>query len=81
MLRYDKDSSLQELRFDKASFLVQLHDIPLRYMTMEAAEKIGDVIGEVTRPAEAKDADGGNFLRVNVAIDYFFLCAVGDLLR
>lgn len=80
MQRYDKDSSLQELRFDKASFLVQLHDIPLRYMTMEAAEKIGDVIGEVTRPAEAKDADGGNFLRVNVAIDLFLPLCRGRLI-
>lgn len=69
MQHYDKDSSLQELHFDKASFWVQLHDIPLRYMTIESVEKISDVIGEVTQPTEAKDADGGNFLRVKVVVD------------
>ena len=38
-------------------------------MTMESVEKISDVIGEVTQPTKAKDADGGNFLRVKVVVD------------
>ena len=38
-------------------------------MTMEAAVKISEVIREVTRPTDAKEVDGGNFLHVKVAID------------
>ena len=38
-------------------------------MTMETAEKISVVIGEVSRPTDSKEADDGNFLRVRVSID------------
>ena len=38
-------------------------------MTMEAVVKISEVIGEVTRPTDAKEIDGGNFLHLKVAID------------
>ena len=81
MQRYDKDSSLQELCFDKASFWAQLHDIPPRYMTMEAAVKISEVIREVTRPTDAKEVDGGNFLHVKVAIDYSLPLCHGRLIK
>ncbi|KAL0009302.1 hypothetical protein SO802_010804 [Lithocarpus litseifolius] len=54
---------------DKASFWVQLHGIPIRYMTMEAAEKISFVIGDVSCPTESKDTDRGSFLHVRVSID------------
>ena len=38
-------------------------------MTMDAAVKISEVIGEVSRPTDSKEADGGNFLRVRAIID------------
>lgn len=69
MQQYEKEVPIQELKFDKARFWVQLHGIPLRFMTMDAVEKISAVIGEVSRPTESKEADGGNFLRVKVSID------------
>lgn len=59
MQQYEKEVPIQELKFDKASFWVQHHGIPLRYMSMDAAEKISAVIGEVYRPTESKEADGG----------------------
>lgn len=69
MQQYEEEVPIQELKFDKARFWVQLHGIPLRFMTMDAAEKISAVIGEVSQPTESKEADGGNFLRVKVSID------------
>ena len=69
MQRYEKEIPMQGLKFDRASFWVQLHGIPLRYMTMDAVEKISAVIGEVSRPTDFKEANGGNFLRVMVSID------------
>ena len=47
MHRYEKKSAIEELSFNQASFWVQLHGIPLHYMTTEAATKISLVIGEV----------------------------------
>jgi len=38
-------------------------------MTMEAALKISEVIGEVSRPKDFKEIDGGNFLRLKVSLD------------
>ena len=37
-------------------------------MTMDAAVKISEVIGEVSRPTDSKEADGGHFLRVRAII-------------
>ena len=69
MQRYEQESPTQELKFNEASFWVQIHGIPFRYMTMEAAIKISEVIGEVSCPTDSKEVDGGNFLRVQAKID------------
>lgn len=45
--RYDKDAPLRSLSFETVMFWVQLHDIPMRYMTTEVAENMCDNIGEV----------------------------------
>lgn len=55
---YEKDSAIEELSFNQASFWVQLQGIPIRYLTMEAAVKINSVIGEVIRPINPKETDG-----------------------
>ena len=36
--RFDKNSSIEELNFDKASFWVQVHDIPIRYRNRSVAK-------------------------------------------
>lgn len=69
MQRYEYETSIDELSFNRASFLVQLHGIPLRYMTAEAAVKISFVIGEVAQPIVPKDLDRGKFLRLKISID------------
>ena len=75
MQRYEQETPIQELKFNEVSFWVQIYGIPLRYMTMEAAIKISEVIREVSCPTDSKEADGGNFLRVRAIIDLSFpLC-------
>ena len=69
MERYEKETPLHELKFEKTSFWVQIHGIPLRYMTVATAEKIYEVIGDVSRPKDPKHADGGSFLRLKISID------------
>lgn len=69
MQRYEHETSFEELSFNRASFWVQLHGIPLRYMTAEAAVKISSVIGEVAQPIDPKELDGGKFLRLKISID------------
>ncbi|XP_050278167.1 uncharacterized protein LOC126719681 [Quercus robur] len=69
MQKYDKETPIDEVKFERASFWVQLHGIPPKYMTKEAALKISGVIGEVTVPKEFKEIDGGNFLCLQVSID------------
>ena len=69
MQLYEKDSAIEELSINQASFWVQLPGIPMQYLTMEAAVKISSVIGEVIRPINPKETDGGNFIRLKVTID------------
>ena len=38
-------------------------------MTMEAALKICNVVGEVARPKEFNEIEGGNFLQLKVMLD------------
>ena len=59
MQRYEKKSAIEELSFNQASFWVQLHGIPLCYMTTEATTKISLVIREVAQPIVLKDSEGG----------------------
>ena len=50
-------------------FWVQVHDIPIQYMTKEVAENICDIIGEVQKSVDAITNEGGHFIRVRVMID------------
>ena len=40
MSRYESESSLQDIRFEKTKLWVQLHGIPMKFMTLEAAKKL-----------------------------------------
>ena len=62
MSRNDNESSLQNLRFEKTKLWVQMHGIPMKFMTLEAAKKIGSVLGDVFMPTDPKIIDGGHFI-------------------
>ena len=69
MNRYEDESTLQDVKFEKTKLWVQLHGIPIKYMTIEAAKKIGSVLGEVFSSTNPKLFDGGHFIRIQVTID------------
>ena len=69
LCRYETDQSLKELRFDKAEFWVQVHDLPARRMTIEAAEGICKPLGRLSHCCDEEEIDGGNFMRVRVELD------------
>lgn len=67
--RYNTDCPVCNLVFSKTLFWVQVHDIPIRYMTKEVAENICDIIGEVHKSTDVVTNEGGHFIRVQVMID------------
>ena len=67
--RYDSDTPARELLFNRATFWVQVHNIPLRFMTKEMAECLCETVGEVSKSTGAVDDEGGHFMRVRVTID------------
>ena len=80
MSLYENESSLQDIRFEKMKLWVQLHGIPMKFMTLEAAKKIGSVLGEVFAPTDPKIFDGGNFIRVQASIDLSLPLCQGRLI-
>ena len=69
MQRYDSESSLQDIKFDRTTLWVQVHGLPLKYMNFEAGKKICEVVGEVIQPSNTRWFDAGEFIRVKVSID------------
>ena len=49
-------------------------------MTIEAAKKIGSVLGEVFAPADPKIFDGGYFIHIQVSIDLYLPLCRGRLI-
>ena len=64
MRRYENDSPLEGFQFEKTKLWVQVHGIPIKYMTIEVVKKICSVLGEVSAPKDPKIYDGGHFIRV-----------------
>ena len=68
---FDRNSSVEELSFDKVSFWVQVHNIPIRYRNRSVAEDICDSISQVHRSAENSEGGGGSYMRVRVTLDVY----------
>lgn len=69
MKKYEGDGSIQEIPFDEASFWVQVHDIPIRFMNKSVVESICESVGKVCRTLNGVDEEGGSFMRVKVTLD------------
>lgn len=67
--RYDDDIPLNNLKFNTATFWVQIHNLPVRYMNYEVAEGIGETLGTVVKLEDKTKMEGGSFMRVRVVID------------
>ena len=58
------------LEFLRATFWVQLHNVPEKSLNQATGEAIGKTIGKVIEVADPEDdGNGGEFLRVRIAID------------
>nr|XP_023873164.1 uncharacterized protein LOC111985746 [Quercus suber] len=62
--------SVPFLDFSRATFWVQIHNIPKRSLKVEVGELIGKTIGRVIQVADSEDdGPGSEFLRVRINID------------
>lgn len=66
---YNGEVPIRNLVFDKVHFWVQLHNILVRFMNVEVAKKLCEVIGEVCELADELECDGGGFMRIRVSVD------------
>ena len=78
---FDRNSSVEELSFDKVSFWVQVHNIPIRYRNRSVAEDICDSIGQVHRSAENSEGGGGSYMRVRVTLDVYQPLCCGRVIK
>ena len=69
--RYNRLTPLEDLAFDKASFWVQVHNIPIGYRTKSVADDICESIGAVDHSIEALECEGGNYVRVRATLDVY----------
>ena len=67
--RYEIDTLITDLLFDKVSLWVQVHDIPVRYLNRDVAKKLCELVDEVDRTLEILEVEGGSFIRVRVRVD------------
>ncbi|KAE8687139.1 hypothetical protein F3Y22_tig00111022pilonHSYRG00109 [Hibiscus syriacus] len=70
IVHFDPTLSLEEFDFRPLAVWVRIYELPLEYMKIETAEKIGNRIGK-TIATDTRPGDGrmGDFLRVRVEID------------
>uniref|UniRef100_A0A7N2L2Q0 DUF4283 domain-containing protein n=1 Tax=Quercus lobata TaxID=97700 RepID=A0A7N2L2Q0_QUELO len=67
--RFGKEMDLKDMEFNKVTFWVQVHDLPIRFQTRRIAEQLCEAIGKVNVGTDEDETEGDNFLRVRVTID------------
>ena len=60
---------MEDVDFSKTSFWVQIHNLPLGYLTPEVALEIGESLGIVNKSVALSDMVGGNFIRIRMLLD------------
>ena len=66
---YDKETDLTEMEFNKVTFWIQVHDIPIWFRNRRLAERICNAIGIVDDTVDESKIEGGGFIRTRVTID------------
>ena len=66
----EKNEAVKNARFDRVSFWVQIHNLPIQHMNRENAEAIGNSVGLVKQVDASPMGDyRGKCLRVRVNMD------------
>ena len=61
---YGKEIDLGDMEFNKVTFWVQVHDLPIRFWTRKIAKQLCEAIGKVNVGTDEVETEGDNFLRV-----------------
>ena len=69
MQHYDKTLPVEDLKFDRTLFWVQIHGLLYRYMNVKAAEKICEVLSRVIYSTNSTETERGHFMRIRVSLD------------
>lgn len=70
LYKLKNNESVKNAQFDRASFLVQMHDLPIQHMNKENAEAVGNSVGLVEQVHASPKGDcRGRCLRVRVNND------------
>ena len=80
MQHYDNDRPLKDIKYVQTTFWVQVHRLPLRYMTIKVAEKICGGVGKVIKQSDSKVYDEGNFIHIKVLVDITMPLCKGRLI-
>ena len=68
--KLEKNEAVKNARFDRVSFWVQIHNLPIQHMNKENAEAIGNSVGLVKQVDASPMGDyRGKCLRVRVNMD------------
>ena len=79
--RYDKNNLVEELQFNKTTFWVQVHGLPIKFMNVRAAAKICEVLGTVLPSTINRKPRGAILFVLECHWTSLFLCAEGDWFR
>ena len=66
---YDRDTDVRDMEFNRASFWVQVHDLPIRFRRRKVAEQICEAAGRINASTDDSESEGDNFMRVRVSVD------------
>ena len=68
--KLDKGDSISTISFDRSSFWIQIHGLPMRMQTLEVAKKIAGPLGLIEKvDIGSKGFRLGKYLRIRVNID------------
>ena len=67
--KYDGVSKIEDLDFNNTPFWIQLHGLPVKFMTMIVAEMLCEPAGQILTLPNTKTEECGGFMRVQVMVD------------
>ena len=68
--KYDGVSKIEDLDFNSTLFWIQLHGLPIKFMTTTMVENLCKLAGQVLRLPNAKTEECGGFMRLRVMVDF-----------